>query len=97
MRIERADAEEASQINGLKTGALFRAAVDIGALVAGVDEATCRRLVEFAFEVGFAFQLIDDLLDACGAPLLASKDVGKDRGKGTVALLLGASRTRERI
>ena len=52
LRTERAGAEQAFQINGLKTGALFGAAVGTGALVAGADEATRHRLGKFALEMG---------------------------------------------
>lgn len=97
LRTDQTEAEEAVQINALKTGALFRVAVEIGALVADADDATCAHLREFALEIGLAFQLLDDLLDASGDTLLAGKDVGKDRGKGTVVSLVGARRTRQQV
>lgn len=97
LRTTRTDAREAVRINELKTGALFRAAVEIGALVAGSDDGARGHLREFALEVGSAFQLLDDLLDASGDPLLVGKDVGKDRGKGTVLSMVGTTRTFLRV
>lgn len=97
LRTARTHAEQAVRINELKTGALFRAAVEIGALVADADDATCDHLRGFAREIGSTFQLLDDLLDLSGDPLSAGKDVGKDLGKGTVVSLVGASRPRTAI
>ncbi len=47
-----------------KTGTLFMAAVEIGALAAGADQRTAETLHRFAEELGLAFQALDDLDDA---------------------------------
>jgi len=59
-----ADAEQLASIHARKTAALFQAAVVGGATLAGADEEQCAVLDAFAFELGTAFQIADDLLDA---------------------------------
>jgi geranylgeranyl diphosphate synthase type II len=83
--------------NGLKTGSLFSAAVEIGAVVAGADTATRTRLREFAGELGHAFQLLDDLLDGGASATTIGKDIGKDAGKSTIVSMLGRTSVGHRI
>ena len=59
-----------------KTGALFRAAAELGAIAAGGDSATVEALGEYAERVGIAFQIRDDVLDAVADP----EDLGKPTG-----------------
>jgi geranylgeranyl diphosphate synthase type II len=58
------DALEA--IHRRKTGALLRASLRMGAIVAGADEASLQALDVYGHAVGLAFQIIDDLLDVEG-------------------------------
>ncbi|BDA82861.1 (2E,6E)-farnesyl diphosphate synthase [Aureimonas sp. SA4125] len=88
---------EISTTNGLKTGSLFIAAAEIGAVVAGADAGTRNQLRTFADELGQAFQLLDDLLDDGTNPLLIGKDVGKDNGKSTMVSLVGRASVQRRI
>ncbi|WP_082666153.1 polyprenyl synthetase family protein [Aureimonas sp. AU4] len=83
--------------NGLKTGALFAAAAEIGAVVAGADAAVRAELRAFASEIGLAFQLLDDLLDGEAHAGLTGKDVGKDAGKSTIVALIGPAQVERRI
>jgi geranylgeranyl diphosphate synthase type II len=83
--------------NGLKTGSLFSAAVEIGAVVAGADMTTRTRLREFAGELGHAFQLLDDLLDGGASATTIGKDIGKDAGKSTIVSMLGRTSVGHRI
>jgi geranylgeranyl diphosphate synthase type II len=76
-----------------KTGALFVAALEVGARVAGFSEPWLLALREYGANLGIAFQLLDDLLDTFGSPESAGKDVGKDEDKATLAARLGASGT----
>jgi geranylgeranyl pyrophosphate synthase len=71
-----------------KTGALIRAAVRMGGLVAGADEVTLDALTRYGEAVGLAFQLADDVLDE-------EQDAGED-GPPSFIKLLGAEQTRER-
>lgn len=82
-----------------KTGALIRAAVRLGALVA-VDESDPRvaALDRYAAAIGLAFQIHDDVLDVTGDTRTLGKTSGADaqRDKPTYPALLGLERARER-
>ncbi len=69
-----------------KTAALIGVACEMGAHLAGADEATVRRLHDFAMALGVAFQIQDDLLDVVGEQAVVGKDLGKDLEKGKVTL-----------
>lgn len=53
-------------IHKLKTGALIKSAVLMGCYAAGADESLCDLSEKYAEEFGFAFQIIDDILDFDG-------------------------------
>ncbi|WP_339102243.1 polyprenyl synthetase family protein [Haloterrigena salinisoli] len=61
-----------------KTGALFRAAAELGAIAAGSDAVTVEALGEYAERVGVAFQIRDDVLDAVADPDELGKPTGHD-------------------
>ncbi len=61
-----------------KTGALFRAAAEVGAVAAGADGFTIESMGEYAERVGVAFQMRDDVLDATGAAADLGKPAGQD-------------------
>ena len=61
-----------------KTGALFRAAAELGAIAAGADTFTVEALGEYAERVGIAFQIRDDVLDAVADPEALGKPTGHD-------------------
>lgn len=48
----------------LKTGSLFAAAAELGAIAAGARRGTCRAAAEFGARIGEAYQIVDDLTDA---------------------------------
>jgi geranylgeranyl diphosphate synthase type II len=83
------DALEA--LHRLKTGALIRAAVRMGALLAGASETALDALDAYARHLGLAFQVADDILNVKGDPDLMGKAAGTDaaRGKNTYPALLG--------
>ena len=61
-----------------KTGALFRAAVRSGAILAGADDEKLAALTEYAEAFGLAFQITDDILDVTGDEAAIGKPVGSD-------------------
>ena len=63
-----------------KTGALFRAAAELGAVAGGADAATVEAFGEYAERVGVAFQIRDDVLDATAD----TDDLGKPAGQDEV-------------
>ncbi|MFB6221402.1 MAG: polyprenyl synthetase family protein [Halolamina sp.] len=61
-----------------KTGALFRAAAEVGAVAAGADGFTIESMGEYAERVGVAFQMRDDVLDATADAAELGKPSGQD-------------------
>lgn len=88
-----------TRMNRLKTGALINFAVDAGALIGCASEAEKTALSRYAHDVGLAFQMVDDLLDAEGVVRDTGKAVGKDKDRGKVnfVTVLGTQATRERV
>jgi len=70
--------EQVRFIHSHKTGALIRAAVRIGAILAGVDSDELRSLSLYGEKIGLAFQIIDDILDIEGDEKRLGKKVGSD-------------------
>lgn len=69
-----------------KTASLFSACSRLGAVVAGADEIVERRLADFGWNLGIAFQLIDDVLDFTARETVLGKPVGSDLREGKVTL-----------
>src|SRR5690606_8260276 len=91
--------EALQRMHSLKTGALIRAAVRMGALGAGADEPTLQRLDRFADALGLAFQVRDDLLDIEASSETLGKTAGKDvaQAKSTYPALLGVDGARAKL
>lgn len=82
-----------------KTGALFRAALRTGALLAGATSTELACLTTYAEKFGLAFQITDDLLDLTGNSEKLGKTVGSDQamGKLTFPALYGIEKSRELV
>lgn len=82
---------ELERMHRLKTGALIRSAVHMGALAGSDDAATLARLDQFADLLGLAFQVRDDILDIEADTATLGKTAGKDaaQDKSTYPALLG--------
>ncbi len=93
----RFDLPTVTRLQQMKTGALISAAVEAGAILGRVPPAGRIGLRGYAHDLGLAFQIADDLLDAEGDEALAGKKLRKDEvaGKETFLTLLGAERARE--
>jgi octaprenyl-diphosphate synthase len=89
-RLRRIDISEADymELVDRKTASLFSACARLGALTTGADEATETRLGEFAWNLGMAFQLVDDVLDFTSRESVLGKPVGNDLREGKVTLPL---------
>src|SRR3546814_17976957 len=89
--------EDLERLHALKTGALLRAAVRLGAIAAGVDANTREHLDRFADALGLAFQVRDDLLDVGGDSPIRGKTPGKDaeHEKATFPALIGVQASHE--
>ena len=90
--------DQLEQMHSLKTGALIRAAVQLGALSCpDVNDAALAALDEYAAKLGLAFQVIDDVLDCAADTATLGKTAGKDADadKPTYVKLLGLDAARE--
>jgi octaprenyl-diphosphate synthase len=71
-----------------KTACLFSVCAKLGALVSGADSQTEERLGDYAWNLGMAFQLVDDVLDFTSRETVLGKPVGNDLREGKVTLPL---------
>jgi farnesyl diphosphate synthase len=87
------------ELQAMKTGALLRASVEMGAIIGRASESDRRSLVTYGKVLGQAFQIADDLLDEEADAATVGKATGKDRalGKGTLIGLWGIERARARL
>ena len=87
------------RLHALKTGALLRCAVRLGALAGGASPAQRQALDAYADALGLAFQIKDDLLDIEGDAATLGKTAGKDaaQDKATFPALLGVDASRVRL
>jgi geranylgeranyl pyrophosphate synthase len=81
-------------IHSRKTGALFMASAATGAVASRARPAETAAVVAYAKNLGLAFQIVDDLIDAVGAAAEAGKDVGQDARKTTFVSFAGAEGAR---
>lgn len=81
--------DEYLQMIELKTAALLGGALQLGAMAAGAPQSDVEHLIHFGRQIGVAFQLQDDILDAFGDPSKFGKKVGGDiiQNKKTFLLL----------
>ena len=70
-----------------KTGALIRASVRIGAILAGAGKTDLEKLTNYAEKIGLAFQIKDDILSEIGDEKILGKPVGNDRKLGKVTFV----------
>jgi geranylgeranyl pyrophosphate synthase len=69
-----------------KTASLFEMSARAAALVSPVDERIVEAMREFGYEIGMAFQIVDDILDFTGDPTAVGKPLGSDLLQGLVTL-----------
>jgi farnesyl diphosphate synthase len=91
------DLAAVTRLQQLKTGALIGYCLEAGAIMGRVPPEGRTKLRGYARDVGLAFQITDDLLDAEGEQAKTGKRVNKDQaaGKETFVSLLGADRARQ--
>jgi geranylgeranyl pyrophosphate synthase len=89
-------AAQLAEIHRGKTGALIRACCELGGMAAGANPTQMAALSGFGQEVGLAFQVADDLLDATGSSAELGKTAGRDAllAKSTYVSLLGVEGAR---
>ena len=92
-------ADQVEQMHRYKTGALLEASVMLAVALAGQESSpAAAALHRYARAIGFAFQIVDDLLDIEGDPSLLGKTIGADlaRGKPTYPAAVGLPAARQR-
>jgi len=70
-----------------KTASLFEAAARMGAILGEAGEEVVDALATYAFNLGLAFQIVDDVLDIIGDPATQGKPVGNDIAQGAGAIM----------
>lgn len=85
-----------NRLQHMKTGALICYAAESGAILGHGSVETRQALKGYAQNLGLAFQITDDILDAEGDPEKVGKELGKDAeaGKATFLTILGADRAK---
>lgn len=88
------DLDRLEFIHSRKTGALFMASVEIAAIACAASAAVRECLKAYAKNLGLAFQITDDVLDATGTPEALGKDTGKDVTRNTFVTFAGVDGAR---
>ena len=83
----------------MKTGALISAACLMGCISAGADKKQMEAASQFAYSLGVAFQIQDDILDIVGDESVLGKPVGSDaeNEKSTYATIVGIEKAKEDV
>ena len=79
-----------------KTGALITASIRLGAMAGGASASELKRLTRYGQDLGLAFQIIDDVLDATSTKEVMGKSVGADakNQKSTFVTACGLEKSR---
>jgi len=90
LHVRNPDTDEAAYLRVIerKTAVLFAAATRLGALLAGADEAVQQRLHDYGLNLGYAFQIADDVLDYTSDADTLGKNLGDDLAEGKATLPL---------
>jgi geranylgeranyl diphosphate synthase type II len=89
------DLETLEFIHSRKTGALFLACAEMGTSFAKAREGERQAILNFAKNLGLAFQITDDILDATSSASDIGKDTGQDEGKTTFITFCGLDGARQ--
>jgi octaprenyl-diphosphate synthase len=96
LNIGNADVDEAAYLAVIerKTAVLFAAATELGGLLGGLPDAQVAALRRYGMELGYAFQIADDLLDYVSDADTLGKNIGDDlaEGKPTLPLIYALER-----
>ena len=93
------DLNTITRMQRLKTGALISYSVEAGGIIGGANESERQALHGFAHDLGLAYQISDDLLDATGNETHAGKPLRTDEGAGKAnfVTILGIEQAQERV
>ena len=90
LHVRNPDTDEAAYLRVIerKTAVLFAAATRLGAMLAGADARTCDVLEDYGLQLGYAFQIADDVLDYAAEADALGKNLGDDLAEGKATLPL---------
>jgi len=90
LHVHNPDTDEAAYLDVIerKTAVLFAAGTQLGALAAGANAVLQRQLFEYGMNLGFAFQIADDVLDYTADSAELGKNLGDDLAEGKATLPL---------
>lgn len=90
LNIGNADVDEAAYLAVIerKTAVLFAAATELGGVLGGLDDTQTAALRRYGMELGYAFQIADDLLDYVSDADTLGKNIGDDLAEGKPTLPL---------
>ena len=77
------------KIHRLKTGAMIKVSAKLGCLAAGIplDSGIMKDVETYAENIGYAFQIIDDVLDVVGDSTLLGKSIGSDKDNNKLTFM----------
>ncbi len=95
---EKFDLGTISRLQRMKTGKLMAVACEAGAILGKASEPHRKALCSYAYDLGLAFQVTDDILDVEGGQEETGKDTGKDEkaGKSTFVSTMGKDQAKQR-
>jgi octaprenyl-diphosphate synthase len=90
LHVHNPDTDEATYLRVIerKTAVLFAAGTQLGALASNADPATQRKLYDYGMNLGYAFQIADDVLDYTADAADLGKNLGDDLAEGKATLPL---------
>ena len=95
---KKANKKQLLYVHTHKTGALIRASIRIGAIMANASPAKLEALTEYGEKIGLAFQVTDDILDVTGTMEELGKPIGSDdaKGKNTYPSIFGLDQAQKK-
>ncbi|KAF1720723.1 polyprenyl synthetase family protein [Pseudoxanthomonas wuyuanensis] len=90
LHVHNPDTDEAAYLRVIerKTAVLFAAGTQLGAFASGADSAAQRKLYDYGMNLGYAFQIADDVLDYTADAADLGKNLGDDLAEGKATLPL---------
>lgn len=101
LHVHNPDTDEAAYLRVIerKTAVLFAAGTQLGALASGADASVQRKLYDYGMQLGYAFQIADDVLDYTAEAVDLGKNLGDDlaEGKATLPLIHAIAHSAEPV
>lgn len=88
--------EKLEFLHSKKTGALIAASLKMGAVIANLSQSESEKIYELGLDLGLAFQIEDDILDASSTSKITGKPVNNDEEKNSFTNLLGLEKAKEK-